>query len=134
MIIFRIHILHLQILIKLCKKMLLAVPNFFLNIQININLIVKRVAYLLLYDQQLREYFSRLMLINPLTPRCAESFIENSIYRKMMKKDRKIHILPFLGLLFRMAQSEFSKKDAKPFIFPKIPQKTLFLRYDIFSN
>ena len=31
-----------------------------------------------------------------------------------------------------MEQWEFSKNDAKPFIFPRIPKKTLFLRYDVF--
>ena len=51
-----------------------------------------------------------------------------------MKKDRKLHILLFLGSLFRMAQSEFSKNDAKRFIFPKIPKKTLFLGYDFCFN
>ena len=51
-----------------------------------------------------------------------------------MKTDQKLHILPFLGSLFRMAQSEFSKNDAKPFIFPKITKKTLFLGYDFFLN
>ena len=51
-----------------------------------------------------------------------------------MKKDRKLHILPFLGSLFRMAQSEFSKNDAKPFIFPKIPQKNAIFGVQIFFN
>ena len=59
---------------------------------------------------------------NPLTPRCAEfsCWVQcRTIYRNKMKKDRKHHTLPFLGSLFRMAESEFSKNDAKPFIFPK---------------
>ena len=51
-----------------------------------------------------------------------------------MKKNRKLHILPFLESLFRMAQSEFLNNDAKLFIFPKIPKKTLFLGYDFFFN
>ena len=72
---------------------------------------------------------------NPLTPRCAEfsRWLQcRTIYRKKMKKDWKLHILPFLGPLFRMAQSEFSKNYAKLFIFPQIPKKTLFLGYDFF--
>ena len=71
------------------------------------------------------------------TPRCAEfsRWLQcHTIYRKKIKKDQKLHILPFLGSLFWMAQSEFSKNDAKPFIFPKIPKKTLFLGYDFFFN
>ena len=51
-----------------------------------------------------------------------------------MKKDRKLHISPFLGLPFRMAQSEFSKNDAKPFIFPKIPKKRYFWGTIFFFN
>ena len=72
----------------------------------------------------------QFILVNPLTPRCAEfsRWLQcRTIYRKNLKKDRKLHILPFLGSLFRMAQSEFSKNDAKPFSFPKIHKKTLFL-------
>ena len=70
--------------------------------------------------------FCNWTLVNPLTSRCAEfsRWLQcRAIYRKKMKKDRKLHILPFLGSLFRMAQSEFSKNDAKAFIFPKIPKK-----------
>ena len=75
--------------------------------------------------------------INPLTPRCAEfsRWLEcRTIYRKKMKKDRKLHILPFLWSLFRMAQSEFSKNHAKPFIFPKIPKKNAILGVRFFFN
>ena len=85
-------------------------------------------------NQQCKKAWS---LLNPLTPRCAEfsHWLQcHTIYRKKMKKDRKLHILPFLWSLFRMAQSEFSNNDAKPFIFPKIPKKTLFLGYDFFFN
>ena len=77
------------------------------------------------------------VVFNPLTPRRAEFSRRlqcRTIYRKKMKKDRKLHILPFLGSLFRMAQSESPRNDAKPFIFPKVPKTTLFLRYDFFLN
>ena len=82
-------------------------------------------------------FFNDISTINPLTSRCAEfsRWLQCcTIYRKKMKKDLKLHTLLFLGSLFRMAQSDFSKNNAKPFIFPKRPKKTLFLGYDFFFN
>ena len=67
-----------------------------------------------IFHQFLKFFKIKLILLNPLTPRCAEfsRWLQcRTIYRKKMKKDRKLHILPFLGSLFRMAQSGFSKND-----------------------
>ena len=83
----------------------------------------------------------RQICINPLTPRCAE-FLRwlqcRTIYRKKMKKDRKLHILPFLGSLFQMTQSEFSKMALNPLSFQKYPKRryfwgTIFFLIQIFT-
>ena len=49
-------------------------------------------------------------------PRCAEfsRWLQcRTIYRKKMEKNRKLYILPFLGSLFQMAPSQFSKNEDK---------------------